>query len=107
MDACVIHYVYLLFVSVARVPGLGTLWVCHPVCHASAESVPAELLWDVSDCHETSAQQQASCVLPKIHLFSSLFLKETAVYFLNLCKNLKSHLKYLGATFYSRCRNGQ
>lgn len=103
MHVSFIVYVCVLFL-LAIVPGLGTLWVCHPVCHASAERVLAELLWDVSDCH---AQQQVSCVHPKIYLLSSLLPKETATDFLNVHKNLKSHFKYIEVTFYSRGRNGE
>lgn len=105
---CVSFIVYVFFLFLlAIVPGLGSLWVCHPVCHASAESALAELLWDGSDCHETSAQQQVSCIYQKIHLLSPLLPNETAIDFLNVHKNLKSHLKYMEVTFYSRGRNGE
>lgn len=93
----VVYVCFLFLLAIA--PGLGTLWVCHPVCHASAESAPAELRWDASDCHETPAQQQVSCVHPKIYLLSSLLPKETARDFLNAHKNLKSHLKYMEVAF--------
>lgn len=92
---CVIHSVCLISVSISNSDrlrhSLGLLSVCH---HASAESVLAELLRGVSDRQETSARQLVSCVHPKIYLFSSLLPNETAIDFLNVHKNLKTHLKY-------------
>lgn len=101
-----VSFIMCVWFLLAIEPGLGTPWVCHPVCHASAESVLPELLWDVSDCHETSAQQQVSCVHPKMYPLSPVLPKETAIDFLNAHKDLKSQLKYMAVAFYSRGGNG-
>lgn len=80
------HICFLFLLAV--VPGLGTLQVCHPLCHASAVSLLAELQYNIEDYQEISAQQAYSVHL-KIYV-SSLLPKETAIDFLNVCKNLKS-----------------
>lgn len=85
----------LLSVSISNSDRLRHSLGLLSVCHASAESVLAELLPGASDCQETSAQQLVSCVRPKIYLFSSLLPSETAIDFLHLHKNLKRHLKYM------------
>lgn len=75
------YIVCLLSVSIGNSARLGHPGLGLPSSVSqSAVAVLAELWWNVSGCHETSAQQQVPVAHSKICLLSSLLSKETAIF---------------------------